>query len=230
MRSFAEAARGVGAVGARGFETVVRGVRNRVSSAGTSERTVMPTARISQQTFRPGRHRQAAFAVGVAALLLLALVVVGVSALLDTEEVADQSQDVAVAPEESMIEETTAAPVSSEPAPPAAEAEKAVYDMYVQASYQDPNAVWPYFSQRFQEEAGSPEQWAERERLNTLWYVYFVQMPKAEVSGDTAKVRFQVRENRTGGSTLVSGTWVCVNEDGEWKLDRLEDERTQTLV
>jgi eukaryotic-like serine/threonine-protein kinase len=98
--------------------------------------------------------------------------------------------------------------------------------MYVTASYQDPNAVWPYFSRRFQEEAGSPGRWAEQERLSTLWYVYFTQYPEAEVSGDTAKVRFQVRESRTGGPRLVTGTWVCVDEGGEWKLDRLEDENT----
>lgn len=26
--------------------------------------------------------------------------------------------------------------------------------------------------------------------------------------------------------SILSGTWVCVNEGGEWKLDRLEDENT----
>ena len=93
--------------------------------------------------------------------------------------------------------------------------------MYVQASYQDPNKVWPYFSRRFQDEEGPPERWAQKEQLSTLSYVYFVQMPSAELSGDKAKVRFQVRETRTGGPKLVSGTWECVNEDGEWKLDRL---------
>jgi acyl dehydratase len=55
--------------------------------------------------------------------------------------------------------------------------------------------------------------------------VYFVQMPSAEVSGDKVKVRFQVRETRTGESTkLVTGTWELVNEGGEWKLDRLVED------
>jgi hypothetical protein len=94
--------------------------------------------------------------------------------------------------------------------------------MYVAESYQDPKKVWPYLSQRLQKEVGSPEKWAQQERIGTLRYVYFTQMPKADVSGDTAKVDFTVREDRTGeASTYVTGTWECVNESGEWKLDHL---------
>ena len=40
------------------------------------------------------------------------------------------------------------------------------------------------------------------------------------------EVTFEVRLDHTWGSELLSGTWVCVNEGGEWKLDRLENERT----
>jgi eukaryotic-like serine/threonine-protein kinase len=54
----------------------------------------------------------------------------------------------------------------------------------------------------------------------------FTEYPTATVSGDTAEVAFEVRLDRTYGSELLSGTWVCVVEDGEWKLDRLENERT----
>jgi hypothetical protein len=42
-------------------------------------------------------------------------------------------------------------------------------------------------------------------------------------------VTFEVRLDHTWGSELLSGTWVCVVEDGEWKLDRLENESVQTL-
>ena len=55
------------------------------------------------------------------------------------------------------------------------------------------------------------------------------QYPVAEASGDEAEVTFEVRLDHTWGSELVSGTWVCVVEDGEWRLDRLENERTVAL-
>jgi hypothetical protein len=104
-------------------------------------------------------------------------------------------------------------------------AENAVFDMYRKASFQNIDAVWAHLSQRLKDEVGSPQRWAEQQRLNTLTYVYFNQMPSAEVSGDTAKVRFQVREDRAGEpSKLVTGTWECVNEGGEWKLDRLVED------
>jgi hypothetical protein len=32
--------------------------------------------------------------------------------------------------------------------------------------------------------------------------------------------------DHTWGSESLSGTWVCVNDDGKWKLDRLENEKT----
>ena len=156
-------------------------------------------------------------------MLLLALVVVGTPTLLDSDAgKAERQQEVAESP-------TEPAPVASEPAPPPAAAEKAVFDMYVEASYQDANRVWPYLSRRLQGEVGSPERWAEQQRLDTLWYVYFVQVPRAEVSGDTAEVDFGVRETRTGEVRLVTGTWECVNEGGEWKLDRLVNEKTEVL-
>jgi eukaryotic-like serine/threonine-protein kinase len=57
----------------------------------------------------------------------------------------------------------------------------------------------------------------------------FTSYPAATVSGDTAEVDFEVRLDHTWGSELQSGTWVCVVEDGEWKLDRLENEETILL-
>jgi eukaryotic-like serine/threonine-protein kinase len=232
-----ETVRGVGAAGVagvtgaarageRGFETVVRGVRNRVGSAGASEATMQT----SHQTFQPGFGRRISLAAGIAALLLLALLGAGVYALLgsgtgETGQVAEQQQEVAQPPAVTPDETTT----SSEPVPPANEAAQAVFNMYVEESYRDAEGSYAYLSERMQEEVGSPEQWAEQERLGTLWYVYFTRYPQAEVSGEEARVGFTVRQNRTGGARLVSGTWVCVVEDGEWKLDRLEGESSGTL-
>jgi serine/threonine-protein kinase len=225
-RNLAEATREAGvasaAGAARGLGAVVRGLRDSVGPAGASERTLVVPAGVAHRTFRRGRNRRTTLVAGAIVLLLLALVaVVGAPALLSlgtgekAERAADQPQHAA----ESSVE--TAA-VASKPAPPPSEAERAVFDMYVKASYQNIDAVWAYLSQRLKDEVGSRERWAEQERLNTLRYVYFVRMPSAEVSGDTAKVRFQVREDRTGEpSKLVTGTWECVNENGEWKLDRL---------
>ena len=210
----------------RGLGAVVRGLKNRINPAGAAESTLVMPTQISHRTFRPRWSRRAVLAVGVVALLLLAFVVVGAPLLLDSgageAERADQQQKAAETPAET-------APVASEPAPPPSAAENAVFDMYVKASYRNIDAVWAHLSKRLQNEVGSPERWAEQQQLGTLWYVYFVQMPKAEVSGNTAKVGFKVRETRTGEVKLVTGTWECVNEGGEWKLDRLVDEKTETF-
>jgi len=48
----------------------------------------------------------------------------------------------------------------------------------------------------------------------------------ASAAGDTAEVAFEVRLDHTWGSESLSGTWVCVNEGGVWKLDRLENEQS----
>jgi serine/threonine-protein kinase len=237
-RNLAEAAREAGVSGAagatRGLGAVVRGLRDRTAgSTRASARTPVLPTQAFRRTFGRERNRRPALAVGAVALLLLALVaVVGAPALLgsgaeeNTEQAAEQPQEevAAAPPAAAPPAETTSA---SSPAPPPSRAEDVVYDMYVQASYQDPSRVWPYLSQRLQDEVGSPERWAERERLNNLTYVYFTQMPSAEVSGDKASVRFQVRETRTGESPrLVAGTWELVNEGGEWKLDRLVESNT----
>jgi hypothetical protein len=81
-------------------------------------------------------------------------------------------------------------------------------------------------SPRLQNEIGSPGQWAEQEDIYTFTYMEFTLYPVAEAAGDTAEVTFEVRLDHTWGSESLSGTWVCVNEDGEWKLARLENEQT----
>lgn len=112
----------------------------------------------------------------------------------------------------------------SEPAPPLREAERAVFDMYVDQSYRRVDATWAALSGRLQEEIGSKEQWAQQEDLYTFEYMEYISVPQATASGETARVAFEARLDHEWGSEILSGTWVCVNEDGEWKLDRLEDE------
>jgi eukaryotic-like serine/threonine-protein kinase len=96
-------------------------------------------------------------------------------------------------------------------------------------SFARPEGSWAFLSQRLQNEIGSPEQWAEQEDIYTFTYMEFTSYPAATVSGDTAEVAFEVRLDHTWGSELLSGTWVCVVESGEWKLDRLENEETVLL-
>ena len=118
---------------------------------------------------------------------------------------------------------------SEEPTLPPSQAEQAVFDMYVEESFQTPETSWAYLSERLQREVGSPEQWAEQEQIYDLYYVYFTRYPTATVPGETAEVTFEVRLDRSTGQELLSGTWVCVAEDGEWKLDRLENERVRPI-
>jgi hypothetical protein len=104
-----------------------------------------------------------------------------------------------------------------------------VFDMYYEMSFARPETSYAYLSERLQNEIGSVEQWAEQEDIYSFTYMEFTRYPVAEVSGDRADVTFEVRLDHTWGSELLSGTWVCVVEDGEWKLDRLDNESVQTL-
>jgi serine/threonine-protein kinase len=235
-RSLAEAAREVGAAGVAGissaadaartrsFGPVLRGLKDRVNPTVASERTpVMPEQIFDHRAFRPRWGRWAALAVGIVGLLLLlGFGIVDAPTFLLSSDAGTTEQATTDQPQKAAETSAETKSDSPQPAPPPADAQSAVYNMYVAESYQDPKKVWPYLSQRLQKEVGSPEQWAQQERIGTLRYVYFTQMPKADVSGDTARVDFTVREDRTGeASTYVTGTWECVNEDGEWKLDHL---------
>jgi hypothetical protein len=112
------------------------------------------------------------------------------------------------------------------PALPLAAAEEAVYDLYYRESFRDVDATWALLSDQLQNEIGTPERWAEREDLYTFTYMEFTAAPDARAAGDTAEVTFEVRLDHTWGSESLSGTWVCVNDGGEWKLDRLQNART----
>ena len=120
---------------------------------------------------------------------------------------------------------------ADEAAPPLQAAERAVFGMYYQMSFARPKASFGFLSERLQREIGSVERWAEQEDIYAFEYMDFegYQYPVAEASGAEAEVTFEVKLDRTYGSELLSGTWVCVVEEGEWKLDRLEDERTVRL-
>ena len=115
------------------------------------------------------------------------------------------------------------------PPPPPDEAERAVFNLYREEAFQRAESSFALLSERLQEEVGSPEQWAQQEDIYTFKYMEFTQLPQATVSGDTAEVIFEVRLDHTWGSELLSGTWVCVVEGGEWRLDRLENETTTPI-
>jgi len=186
-------------------------------------------------------------AVLVTALLILLLTVAGAWALLGQEEQGGghgpvrNKQAVAGGPQKSKAEPgkgageevqnpsggsgstDSAQKENQAPAPPLVGAEKVVYNLYYQESFNNVDASWAYLSQRLQNKIGSPERWAEREDIYTLTYMEFTSLPVARAVGDTAEVTYEVRLDHTWGSESLSGTWVCVNEGGEWKLDRLEN-------
>ena len=246
----APAAKGSSGVARAAGVAGVEAVRRTLSRRGAPELPEGPpdvTINIPRRTFRAGSRQRNTLAALVVALLLLLFLAAGAWALYGSGageqaselvgRVADpvrsiaeppaapeQPADEAAAPDTSSQDEEPDAPAES--VPPAAEAENAVFDMYVQESYQTPETSWAFLSERLQAEIGSPEEWAAQEDIYTLTYVYFPQLPAAEIRGDTAEVAFEVRLDRDTGSELLSGTWICVVENGEWKLDRLEDERT----
>jgi eukaryotic-like serine/threonine-protein kinase len=239
--------------GASGVGAVRRRLDDRrvPNSTGAPETTFsMPT-----RTFRAGSRQRTMLAVLMLGLLLLILTVAGAWALLGQGEQSSQSSDQGAGQQEQAkagaarqepkenpdqkSDEAAARNPSGEsgsgggtpeenpaPAPPLASAEKAVYNLYYQESFARVDASWAYLSRRLQNEIGSPERWAEREDLYTFTYMEFTSYPVARAAGDNAEVTFEVRLDHTWGSESLSGTWVCVNEGGEWKLDRLENERT----
>ncbi len=240
--------RAVGSAKAAGFSGV-EVVRRKLES-GSSRGVAGPpdeTVSLPTRTFRAGSRQRTTVAVLVGAVLILLLA--GAWAMLgpgarmtqsSNSNVGEQKQ--AAAPErepekrpagqDSTDESAGDVAGGSEsaddpgPAPPLEEAEQAVFQMYVDQSYQRVDATWTALSGRLQDEVGSSQQWAEQEDLYTFTYMDYVSTPVATASGSAARVAFEARLDHTWGSEVLSGTWVCVVEGGEWKLDRLEDERT----
>ncbi len=244
------AARSAGAAGAAGVEAVRRGLgRRKPDLPGPPEETIsLPT-----RTFRSGSRQRRTLASVIAALLLLAVLAAGAWALFGGEagresagpiqRIAQPQRDTPGAPPDRQESPGAANPDTGDTGnPPAAEtpeepalplegAEQAVFDMYVEMSYARPETSYAFLSERLQREIGSPEQWAQQEDIYSFEYMDFqgYQYPVAEASGEEARVAFEVRLDRTYGSELLSGTWVCVVENGEWRLDRLENEEAQPL-
>jgi eukaryotic-like serine/threonine-protein kinase len=218
----------------------------RRSASGPPERTIsLPT-----RTFRAGARQRTTLAVFVIALLIVLLAAAGAWALLsqgdgqtntDAQNAGGQ-QDKAAGPQKDTKHEPAqgaggadqkpsenanqsgATPQEGQaPAPPLANAEQTVYDLYYEMSFNNVNGTWAMLSPGLQEKIGTPAQWEQQEDINTFTYMEFTSYPVARAAGDTAEVTFVVRLDHTWGSESLSGTWVCVNEDGEWKLDRLEN-------
>jgi serine/threonine-protein kinase len=223
--------------GPSGVGAVRRRMAHKSPSSGPPESTIsLPT-----RTFRAGYQQRTMLAVLVAALLLLLLTVAGAWALLGQEEGGRNEQAAGGGLQKSKEEQgkgageevqnpsggsgssDTAQEEIQAPAPPLVGAEKVVYNLYYQESFNRVDASWAYLSERLQNKIGSPERWAEREDIYTFTYMEFTSLPVARAVGDTAEVTFEVRLDHTWGSESLSGTWVCVNEGGVWKLDRLEN-------
>jgi eukaryotic-like serine/threonine-protein kinase len=232
------------AAGAAGVKAVKRGLSRR----RTPELPGPPDITISvpTRTFRAGSRQRMTLAAFLFALFLLALAAVGSWTMLDLEPQRDAGPLARIVePQRRDLAPPDARPagnaegrlaavgnepnVEEEPALPPGAAEQAVFDMYYEMSFHRAEGSWALLSQRLQSEIGSPERWAEQEDIYTFTYMYFTSYPSATVSGGTAEVTFEVRLDHTWGSELLSGTWVCVVEDGEWKLDRLENEETILL-
>jgi serine/threonine-protein kinase len=234
-----------GASGTSGVEAFGRKPADRSPFSGPLEGTTsLPT-----RTFRAGYRQRTMLALLVAALLLL-LTVAGSLALLGQGDQGGETpgqgagrneQAAGGGPQEpnegsgkgagEEIQNPSDGSGSTDgaqeenqaPAPPLASAERVVFDLYYQESFNRVDASWAYLSERLQNEIGSPERWAEREDIYTFTYMEFTSLPVARAVGDTAEVTFEVRLDHTWGSESLSGTWVCVNEGGEWKLDRLKN-------
>jgi eukaryotic-like serine/threonine-protein kinase len=241
--------RQTGTAGTSGVGVFRRRPDHKNTSSGLSESTIsLPT-----RTFRAGSRQRTMLAALVAALLLLLLIVAGAWALLGLEEQGSgipgqgagrNEQAAGGGPQKSKeepgqgaggeVQNPSGGPGSSDgaqkedqaPAPPLSEAERVVFNLYYQESFNRVDASWEYLSERLQNEIGSPERWAEREDIYTFTYMEFTSLPVARAVGDTAEVTFEVRLDHTWGSESRSGTWICVNEGGEWKLDRLENAQT----
>jgi serine/threonine protein kinase len=238
-----DAARSVGAAG-------VKAVRRGFGRRGTPQLSGPPEVTISipTRTFRAGSSQRRALASAIVGLLLVGLTAAGAWAVLGDrlgsdmtgpiERISEPQRESPEAPPALrsenaggggvLAENTPAQEPAAEPALPPEAAEQAVFDMYYEMSFARPETSYAFLSERLQREIGSPQQWAEQEDIYSFEYMTFegYQYPNATASGETAEVAFEVRLDRTYGSELLSGTWVCVVEDGEWRLDRLENEQS----
>jgi eukaryotic-like serine/threonine-protein kinase len=210
----------------------LRKIRERLGGPSAPEPSGIPTQTVvfPTRTFRPG-PRPMALAVVAVTLLLLVLVAWGAYAMLSSD---GERASPPTGPPEAARQENAGGPASKDgspetsreqqpehpgPLPPPNQAANAVYNMYVAAATNDFGASWGYLSERYQDEVGTLKDW--QERYEPVSYVQFDRSPEVEIEDDEAEVHFEVHETRPEGTKTVAGTWVCVNEGGEWKLDRL---------
>lgn len=208
-----------------------------------SETVSLPT-----RTFQ-GRRDRGPLIVGVVALVFLLAAIIGAFALLGGGAGNDAASNsntpngdgsggseggdsgvvdsgAAVTEETTAAEETVAEETSVQedtgPLPPTEEAGQVVFDYYVALTESRFDDAWANLSSGYQEEVGGTVGDLE-DQETSLDGVFFDQgVPTATLDGREARVDFTVSETRSGSTEDVSGTWVAVSEDGEWKLDRLE--------
>lgn len=231
------AARALGKAGAAGAGrlggSVQAATARRRERQEADEPGRIETVFVGRRTFAGGLDLRAILLAAAVLVLLLILAWSALSALnsgdsADTntgrEAASEQSGDGnaggsgAAAPGGG--ETTAAAPEETVPAPPVDTADDVVFNMYVMATENDFEGSWELLSTRYQEEeVGSLEEWEARQVSLTGLAVTreFVAEPDGE---NQARVSFETQETRDGVVETVSGVWICINEDGEWKLDR----------
>lgn len=254
----ARAARQAREAGAAGFDAAAGRVRDSFGQRGSEGHSGIPTRTVivPHRTFRPGANRLTALMLGIAALLVVALISwmavamlgsgsteqsgksdsskaspkksaeTGASASVKDKKAADSKQQTQQKKESAPkkpVQGKSAEKESPEkarvPAPPVDQAANVVYDMYVSTVNNDFSASWNSLSRRYQEQVGTEQDWERRQ--SSLAGIHFPGSLTAKPDGDKAKVDFTAQETRADGTKTVTGTWICVNENGRWKLDRL---------
>lgn len=221
-----------GAAGAGRLGGAVRdAARRREGGASREEPGQVQTVFVEGRTFAGGLDRRAVLLAAAALIMLLVLAWAAMTALNGGESsntaeepagqrAQDGGRDAGDAGGPGAEETTASAPEETVPAPPVDTADDVVFDMYVLATENDFEGSWELLSSRYQEEeVGSLEEWESRQVSLTGLAVTqeFVARPAGE---DQARVSFETQETRDGVTETVGGVWICVNEDGEWRLDR----------
>jgi eukaryotic-like serine/threonine-protein kinase len=214
--------------------------------AGSSAADVvdrMRTVIVPTRTFRPSqeRGRNLLIVMAIPALILVGVLIWGVSSLFSYEQPAPEANNSGAQRESGgtaneqgssgggdpprSVEETTREESTAEEredaAPPAnpAEAENAVFEMYVAAAENRFEDSYGYLSEDYREEVGPVGAWEDR--YSDVSYLTFLAGPSGRTSGGVTEVSFTAEESRSDGPRTVEGVWVVVEEDGEPRLDRL---------
>ena len=98
------------------------------------------------------------------------------------------------------------------------EAEQTVEDFYSLAAQEDYDRSYDLLSAGWRQ-AQFPSQAVLEGTFSEVEDVTFVEGPTAEVSGNTATVTGTTRAELTTETQRNEGTWVLVNENGEWLID-----------